>query len=208
MQLPTDHDAQTSSYPNHPNFPTYPGKTLVHGRATHTAKQAAKYKRAYLIIRERWNETQHETVEIKENIRKAQSALQEVEDENDVLLEALLKHQPGLGQSSLFDGGQLEQQQQQQLPPQPQTQSPQHPLHPQQSIKQEDPHYLQNQDIYKQQQQHELALMGSTTHPHQHLHQIQDSIQIQPTLSTSKRSIDDIISSNDNDNQYLKRQRF
>lgn len=58
-------------------------QTLVHGRATHTAKQAAKYKRAYLIIRERWNETQHETVEIKENIRKAQSALQEVEDENE-----------------------------------------------------------------------------------------------------------------------------
>ncbi|TIA89670.1 hypothetical protein E3P99_01950 [Wallemia hederae] len=188
----TAQTAQTQQ-PSYVDSPSYPGKVVVHGRAADAARQAARYKRAYLIVRERWNEAQHETVEIKNKIKEAQSALQDVEDENDVLLEALIKYEPGLEEAAATgeSSAQLKQEQPYEQPQQPEY----HEQQPHDAVKQE--------SIYSEQPSQ------STTPSQAYLHPPQiESIHVQPTLSTSKRSIDDIMNADDSSDDVAKRQRL
>ncbi|EIM23652.1 hypothetical protein E3Q22_01937 [Wallemia mellicola] len=201
-KVPEQHEEEREQQ----QFRSYPGKVVVHGRATERAKITSKYKRAYLIVRERWNEAQHETVEIKDKIKKAQSALTEVNNENDVLLEALMKCDPELAQKYLLDCQHQQQQQQHQ---------DQHFIEQTTHIPQ-DPQYLRNEaeQLPVNTIQHDRfahILNQEPEKPHNTMNpfeqeQLHYSLQVQPTVNNSKRSIDDIISSSDI-NEEAKRQR-
>ena len=60
-----------------------PGKTLVHGRSAGLARKVAKYKKAYLLVRERFYQAELEANELKLLNGKAENALKLIEDENE-----------------------------------------------------------------------------------------------------------------------------
>ena len=62
---------------------TLPGKTLVHGRSVGLARKVAKYKKAYLLVRERFYQAELEANELNLLNGKAENALKLIEDENE-----------------------------------------------------------------------------------------------------------------------------